>query len=409
MTSKAAELLTIPVLDFEDTTYQQSPYEAVQAVRGKHWIARSVRGYEVLSWKAAATLLTDRDHLDGIGADYYAAQDAPTIILRYAAEGMLPLMPWVRHDAVRKVLQSAFTGRRVHELRDRMRNAARELISHNVDGEFLDFVGGFTDKYPIGMVCRLIGIPIADIDRFQDWTVTLALLSHNPIGAHSAEIEAALVGLHNYFTELVDDRRRSPRQDFVTALIEAAEESVSDGYSISEGEMFGALVNMLFAGHDTTRLQLAWAVLLLMQDRSRWSLVVENPALIPNAVEESMRFAPSLHTALRRVTKSFEINDIEFALGDAISINIPAANRDPDVFEDPDVFWLERPNSAHHQTFGRGHRLCLGRLLARTEMQVALEVLAEDFPGSSIVGPVSMSHPAAATYGPEELVLHLRQ
>jgi cytochrome P450 len=362
-----------------------------------------------LSWKAAATLLTDRDHLDGIGADYYAAQDAPTIILRYAAEGMLPLMPWVRHDAVRKVLQAAFTGRRVHELRDRMRNAARELISDNIDGEFLDFVGGFTDSYPIGIVCRLIGIPAADIDRFQDWTVSLALLSHNPIGAHSAEIETALVGLHDYFTELVDDRRRSPRQDFVTALIEAAEDSASDGYKISEGEMFGALVNMLFAGHDTTRLQLAWAVLLMMQDRSRWSLVVENPALIPNAVEESMRFAPSLHTALRRVTKSFEINDTEFAVGDAISINFPAANRDPDVFEDPDVFWLERPNSANHLTFGRGHRLCLGRLLARTEMQVALEVLAEDFPGSSIVGPVSMSHPAAATYGPEELVLHLRQ
>ncbi|WP_207844500.1 cytochrome P450 [Williamsia soli] len=397
----------LPEFDYASERYARDPYATIQELRGRNWLARSVRGFEVLSWPEASALLVDREHLDGIGADYYSQQDASAEIIRYATEGMLPLMPWVRHDPIRKVLQKAFNARDIRGMREDMRTVATRLIQTNADAGHLDFVSDFLDTYPIENVCRLLGIPTADVAEFTSWTVSLARLSHNPVAPYQEEIDDALRSLYDYFGRLVETRRVEPGDDFVSALIRAAAEIDAEGFGITEAEMFGALVNLLFAGHDTTRLQLGWAVFLLMQNRDQWELLVESPELAPQAVEEAMRLTPSLHTILRTVTGEFEVRGVRFVEGESLSINIPAANRDPEIFDDPDRFSIERPNAAQHLTFGRGHRLCLGQLLARSEMRVALEVLAENYPDLSLAMPEVLSDPAAATYGPERLVLDL--
>ncbi|WP_415977133.1 cytochrome P450 [Rhodococcus sp. 077-4] len=397
----------LPHFDYASSHYAEDPYGTIQELRGECWLASSVRGVEVLSWSEASALLVDREHLDGIGADYYSKQDASEEIIRYATEGMLPLMPWVRHDPVRRVLQKAFNSRDIRGMREDMRTVATGLIEKNAAAGHLDFVGGFLDTYPIENVCRLLGIPTVDVAEFTSWTVSLARLSHNPVAPYQDEINGALRNLYDYFGRLIETRRAEPRDDFVSALILSADEIDAEGTGITEAEMFGALVNLLFAGHDTTRLQLGWAVLLLMENREQWELLVDCPALAPQAVEEAMRLTPSLHTILRTVTKEFEVRGVRFAAGQSLSINIPAANRDSDVFENPDRFLIRRPNANKHLTFGRGHRLCLGQLLARVEMQVALEVLSEDYPDLSLAVPAVLSDPAAATYGPEKLVLGL--
>ncbi|MEN0140564.1 MAG: cytochrome P450, partial [Rhodococcus sp. (in: high G+C Gram-positive bacteria)] len=328
------------------------------------------------------------------------------LIIRYASEGMLPLMPWVRHDPIRRVLQLAFSASRVRQLRPVMRAVAEELLyAHSLGGE-LDFVADFNDAYPIEVVCRLLGVPVADIPLFKEWTVSLARLSHHPIDPYRAEIDRALLGLYEYFRDLVTLRRAKPADDFVTAIIET-ESAQGNEDRLSEGEMFGALVNLLFAGHDTTRLQLGSAVALLMQNRSQWDALVENPDLATAAIDESMRLQPSLHTILRTVTKDVVINDIHFPPGTPIALNIFAANRDPAMFPNPDVFDLTRANATKHLTFGRGHRLCLGHALARTEMTEALHVLATRFPETHLVTSTAFSGSSAATQGPERLQLRL--
>lgn len=408
MSISIAELAPrLPEFDYTSPRYASDPYATIQELRGNHWIAHSVRGFEVLSWPEASALLVDRDHLDGIGGDYYRQQGASEEIIRYATHGMLPLMPWVRHDPIRKVLQKAFNARDIRGMREDMRTVAIRLIETNAAAGQIDFVADFLDTYPIENVCRLLGIPTADVPEFTSWTVSLARLSHNPVAPYQGEIDGALRSLYDYFGRLVAARRVDPGDDFVSALVRSAAEIDAEGSGITEAEMFGALVNLLFAGHDTTRLQLGWAVLLLMQNRDQWELLVESPELAPQAVDETMRLTPSLHTILRTTTEEFEVRGVRFAEGDSISINIPAANRDPEIFDDPDRFSIQRPNAAQHLTFGRGHRLCLGQLLARSEMRVALEVLAESYPGLSLAAPEVLSDPAAATYGPERLMLDL--
>nr|WP_250776121.1 cytochrome P450 [Rhodococcus sp. MSC1_016] len=403
---RTLEDLGLPYLDYEGREYQTDPASVVRAAREQIWLARSVRGYEVLSYGACSQLTLDKEHLDGPGSEYYRQQDASDLILQYASEGMLPLIPWVRHDPIRRVLQLAFSASRVRRLRPVMRACAEELLdAHALSGE-LDLVTDFNDIYPIEVVCRLLGVPVADIPLFKEWTVSLARLSHYPIDPFMGEIDRALRGLYEYFRDLVTLRRAKPADDFVTAIIEA-ESDAGNEERLSEGEMFGALVNLLFAGHDTTRLQFGSAVALLMQNRGQWDALVENPDLATAAIDESMRLQPSLHTILRTVTQDLVVDGIHFSPGTPIALNIFAANRDPAMFPDPDVFDPTRANAAKHLTFGRGHRLCLGHALARAEMTEALQVLATRFPDMHLVESSTFSGSSAATQGPERIRLRL--
>jgi len=403
---RTLEDLALPYLDYESHEYRADPASVVRAARERIWLARSVRGYEVLSYETCSQLTLDKEHLDGAGSAYYRQQDASDLIIEYASEGMLPLMPWIRHDPIRRVLQLAFSASRVRQLRPVMRACAEGLLdAHTVSGE-LDLVADFNDAYPIEVVCRLLGVPVADIPLFKEWTVSLARLSYHPIGPYRGEIDRALRGLYEYFRDLVARRRAVPAHDFVTAIIEA-ESDPGNADRLSEGEMFGALVNLLFAGHDTTRLQLGSAVALLMQNRTQWDALVENPDLATAAIDESMRLQPSLHTILRTVTQDLVIDDIHFSPGTPIALNIFAANRDPAMFPNPDEFDLTRANATKHLTFGRGHRLCLGHALARAEMTEALQVLATRFPDMHLVESSAFSGSSAATQGLEMIRLRL--
>ena len=162
----------------------QYPASVVRAARERIWLARSVRGYEVLSYETCSQLTLDKEHLDGAGSEYYRQQNASDLILQYASEGMLPLMPWIRHDPIRRVLQLAFSASRVRRLRPVMRACAEGLLdAHASSGELFDLVADF-NVYPIEVVCRLLGVPVADIPLFKEWTVSLARLiplPHRPI------------------------------------------------------------------------------------------------------------------------------------------------------------------------------------------------------------------------------------
>lgn len=408
-TTELVHDLSLPEIDYHDGRYAAEPAQVLREAREASWLARSIRGYEVLSHPIASQLSVDRNHLDGVGSDYYAEQQASELIIRYASEGMLPLMPWVRHDPIRRVLQRGFNQARIKQLTPLIRLTAERLFEAREPDGGLDLVADFADRYPIEVVCALLGIPVEDVPLFTDWTVSLARLSHNPIGPYQDEIDDALSHLYRYFTDLVAARRRSPGgDDFVSTIIQAGTGTEDGVKEITDGEMFGALVNLLFAGHDTTRLQFGWVVMLLMQNRDQWELLVDNPDLARGAVEESMRLCPSLHTVLRTVTDELVVGDVRFPVGTTLSFNTFAANRDPEVFDDPDRFDIERHNAATHLTFGRGHRLCLGQVLARTEMTQALQVLATRYPDMHLDGVPELSDPSAATVGPERLPLSFR-
>jgi len=409
MTAPARKLddLDLPFLDYHSSEYASDPAQLIDAARESSWLAKSIRGYEILSYPIASQLCLDKEHLDGIGSDYYAQQGVSELIIKYATEGMLPLLPWVRHDPIRRVLRLAFTGQRIAQMRPVMRSTAERLLTEQASATRFNLVSDFNDRYPIEVVCGLLGIPVSDIPQFSSWTVSLARLSHNPVEPFIDEIDTALRGLYGYFADLIDQRRAHPGEDFVSAVIEAEAHPENNDERLTESEMFGALVNLLFAGHDTTRLQLGWAVFLLMQHRDQWDLLVESSDLATGAIEESMRLRPSLHTVLRTVNKDLVVDGIHFPAGTSLSLNLFAANRDPVIFPQPDTFDIRRSNAAKHLTFGRGHRLCLGQALARAEMAEALAMLATHYPSLELDGTPEFTDPSAATHGPQRLMLRL--
>ncbi|MEU6419629.1 cytochrome P450 [Streptomyces spiralis] len=370
----AVTLGDVPRVDLDEERFRTDPATAFDQLRQESWIIHTVRGYEILSYEVAQQMCVD-PRLDSIGPDYYLNLGASEQIMWYATQASLPMIEGTRHDRIRRALQRGFTRRRIDSLRPRMRAVAGRLIDRLADRDPFDLVADFTGRYPIEVLCALMGVPEEDIDRFTAWTVDLGLLARFPLEPHMARIDAAILGLREYFRDLVDRRRREREDDFVSTLIAAQAETGL----LTEDELHGALLNLLFAGHDTTRYQFGWVVQLLVR-HGEWERLRAAPDLVPGAIEEVMRFEPALHILLRKAAADVEYRGLFLPAGTLLVMNTYAANRDPEVFPDPHRFDVTRANAHRHLGFGHGGHLCLGHALARAEMAEALTLFLQRLP-----------------------------
>ncbi len=381
MTNPAVALADLPWIDLEGDDYRADPGAVFAAARRRSPLVRTVRGYEVIAYEVIKQMVLD-PKLDSTGTEFYREAGGSDLIVEYALNGMLPLIQNPRHDRIRKVLQRGFTLPRINGLRPVMRAVATRLIDRCHGRESVDLVADFSHRYPLEVLCTLIGVPQADMDQFGAWTVELGRLAQFPLVPHVARIDEALSGLYAYCRDLLKQRRAQPREDFVSDMITAQ----IDGEQLSEAELLGALVNFLFAGHDTTRYQFGWVIQLLMKHRTEWDRLVEDPSLAPMAVEEALRLQPSLHVFLRRVVEDVTYGGLILPVGTSLILNSFAANRDPAMFPDPDRFDIRRANANRHLTFSYGTHVCLGQALARAEMAEALQIFVQRFPGMTAAG-----------------------
>lgn len=390
---------SVPFVDLLSAEFAADPAEAMASARARSWIVRTVRGYEVVSYAACRELSVDR-RLDGVGPDYYRRLGASDDVMWYATQASLPMIEEPRHARIRKALQHGFTRPYIEGLRPRMRAIAERLVAGMADRDPFDLVADFNDRYPIEVLCALTGVADEDIDQFGTWTVDLGLLAKFPLEPHLPRLDAAIQGLRAYFGALVEQRAPQPGSDFVGRVITAQQTTGA----LTEDELCGALLNLLFAGHDTTRYQFGTVVRLLVEN-GYWDRLRQDPTLIPGAVEEAMRLEPSLHILLRQVREELVYRDVVLPAGTLLILNAFAANRDPGMFRAPGEFDPARPESGRHLTFGFGGRMCLGHLLARTEMAEALQVLLDRFPRLSRAGEAERSAGLSAMSGVESLPL----
>ena len=395
----------LPEVDVNGDAYLSNPVAVLQRCRQASWLIRVPAAFaiQVLSHEVAAQMIRD-PRLNGPGPGIYQGMGFSPLMMKYAARGMLPLVPEPPHHRIRRVLSRGFAARKVEAQREMMRSVANDLISRFPAPDRCELLSDFSHHYPIVVVCRLMGVPDADIGRFDRWTTDLGLLGRVPVTPWVARIDAALTGLYGYFRELIPQRRRSLGEDFVSAVIQAQ----TDSESLTEDEMFGALVNLLFAGHDTTRYQFGWLIYMLLTWRDQWERLVADPTLAPGAVEESMRLTPSLRIVLRRADEDVEYRGVIFPAGTLIGINTLAVNTDPEMFDSPEMFDITRGNASRQLIFGGGARLCLGHALARAEMTEALQIFAARFPGMELGGDAEFT-PSPVLLGPERLPLRLRE
>ena len=285
------------------------------------------------------------------------------------------------HPRVRGLVSKAFTPRRVTELRPWMAATIDALLDEaeltaEEDGGRVDLLARVAHGFPSLVISELLGVPIADRAQLTRWSDAVApLLGLDVSDDDRAAAIAAAEPFHTYLGDLLDERRRSPGDDLLSALVDADE----DGEHLTRPELLSLAATLWSAGHRTTRDLWANGMSVLLGDPARWQSVVEGHWAVPDVVNEFLRFETPTLFVVRVPLESVSIGDADINPFEPVLVFLSAANRDPAVYPEPDVF-LPRPGATPALSFAFGAHYCLGASLARTEAEMLLERVRDRWP-----------------------------
>ena len=288
----------------------------------------------------------------------------------------------VDHARMRALLQPHFSPKHLRTLIPKMEALTAGLLDDlDEGGPPADLHAKLALPLPILVICELLGVPYSDRDQFRTWTQDAANVCDHVRSQHG------LAELYRYGIELVKHKRRYPGDDVITRL------SATDG--VSDEEAAASSMHLLFAGHETTVVQIGWDALLLLTNPVKWQALSDNPALIPNAVEELFRASTRAGAGIAGIPRyartDFQIDAVMIRAGDLVLLDIGSANHDPAVFIDPDSVDLDRKQTPH-LTFGYGTRYCIGAPLARIELKTVFAQLIPRFPSMQLtVDPATLT------------------
>jgi cytochrome P450 len=302
-------------------------------------------------------------HLPDVETDF--AMEGPFAVL---GRNMLFVDP-PDHTRLRRLVRDGFSNRAMAALEPRIAQITENLIDRIRGKDEFDLISEFALPLPVTVIAEMLGVPLSDQDRFRSWTQ--AILGRGV----DSEDQIVLAGMEfvNYLNDLAAERRANPTDDLTSYLLHTSE----DGDSLSHEEFLAMVFLLLVAGHETTVNLIGNGVVELSSHPDEYARLLDDPGLIPSAVEEILRFHGPVETAtLRWAYEPQMFGDTQLAAGDLVIAVLMAANRDPSVFEDPDRFDVAR-NPKGHVAFGSGIHHCLGAPLARREAVIAFEVLAK--------------------------------
>ncbi|MEI5101941.1 cytochrome P450 [Streptomyces sp. PmtG] len=301
-------------------------------------------------------------------------------------QGNFVAMDPPEHRKFRTLVSQAFTPRVVHGLEPRIEAVCARLLDAVADRDRIDMVDALAYPLPIIVIAELLGVPAEDHPLFQEWAATLFGGDQLSEAPDMADLERALEAIaptvremNTYVLDHIRRRRAEPGDDLTSKLI-AAE---VDGVRLEDQEMVGFVALLLVAGHITTTALLGNALVAFDRHPGTLSALRADPAKLPDAIEEVLRWLPPFPELGRRVTKPVVIGGHELAPDTLVMAHLGAANRDPDRFADPDVLDVTR-NPNPHLTFGHGIHFCFGAPLARLEARIALRMLLERFRDLSV-------------------------
>ncbi|MFM2281220.1 MAG: hypothetical protein RLZZ444_3451 [Pseudomonadota bacterium] len=281
------------------------------------------------------------------------------------------------HTRIRKLAQSCFGPRRFKSIEPKIREIVTRAIDAFAERGKANFFAEFAYDVPALVLFKLVGIPDSDVPKVKRWAVSRALLTWADLTDEEQLPHARnMVEYWNYCQDLVRDRYDNPADDLPGDLVRLKQE----GADITNEEIAGVLYSVLFAGHETTTTLMANGVRELMTHRKNWDAMVADPSLIPGAVDEILRFTPSIVTWRRRATQDTEIGGVKVPANSNVLVIMASANRDDTVFDHPNDFDIQRANARNHLSFGYGIHFCLGQQLAKLEFSIMLEELTRRLP-----------------------------
>lgn len=286
-----------------------------------------------------------------------------------------------RHNRLRLLVSKAFTARAVEAMTGKIQNLVDEFLKPVRDRGHMDVIADLAYPLPVTVIAEMLGVPAEDRERFKHWSDDLALGAGSrgsPTGMRIADyrrISASYTGVTEYLGRIADERRSEPRNDLLTALVQAEEA----GDRLNESELFANAILLLVAGNETTTNLIGNGTLALLRNPDQWERLRADPSLIPAAVEELLRYDSPVQFTSRLLRDDLTVSGTRLRRGEMVLLLLGAGNRDPEVFADPDRLDVGRADNKH-LSFGLGSHFCLGAQLARLEARLAFETLVRQFP-----------------------------
>lgn len=304
-----------------------------------------------------------------------ALGDPDTFSSRYGPDWLIFFDP-PRHTKLRALILRAFTPRSVANLEPRIRRLSRELLDRVIERGEMDLAADFSVPLPMIVIAEMLGMPVADLPRFQRWSDVILNMSYTIWGrgeagrAANQEFFAATAEMNDYLTALLAARRAAPKHDLLTRLVQAE----VDGERLTQQEILGFFQLLLVGGQETTTNLINNAILSFLENPGELARLRERIDLLPSTIEEVLRYRSPLQWIGRLTRREVRMHGQVIPAGKLVLTIIGSANRDPQQFPDPDRLDITRdPNP--HLAFGHSIHFCLGAPLARLEAKIALAEL----------------------------------
>lgn len=306
------------------------------------------------------------------------------------------------HARLRSPTARAFTPRRVTEMEPRIRVIVDQVLDAVDPAAPFDLVASLSFPLPATIISSFVGIPELDWPRLKEWCGHRATLSWGrPTPEEQIRHAGNMAAYRSYLRTFVAERASQREGSFTSALHSIHDENPA---ALTGEEISSILFGLTFAGHETTNYLIGNVVRRLLEDPARWDDVVADPALIPAAVDETLRHDPSVPAWRRVTTRPVTLGGVDLPAGAKLFLWLAASGRDDSVFRNPDTFDLRRTDASKTLAFGKGIHYCLGAALGRLEARLALEALTRRFPRLRLVTPQTFSfHPNISFRGPQAL------
>jgi cytochrome P450 len=372
----------LPAIAYAHTQNPDEAHRLIRQARMQGPIALGPHGPEVLSYELVRTVLRDPRFCVPKGLALAAQGITSGRMWDKATKGLLSL-DGADHNRLRRLVCQAFTPRSTARLQTTIARVITELVNPVTATGRCDVVADIARRYPIPIICELLGAPRCDWQLFSDWADDIFKIFNWNVVNDEPVIMAARDQLDAYLNDMIAQRRHNLTDDLISELIRAED----DGDRLTADELTMLAATLLMAGTDTTRNQLAAAVGDLCDHPQQWALLAQHPELAPQAVEELMRHSPVIFGTMRKAVEDVELGGVRMPAGTLVIVNTAAANRDPAVYNDPDRLDITRKGPATMLTFGGGIHYCLGAHLARLELAQALTVITQRMPNPHRTGP----------------------
>ena len=376
------------------------PFEAhriIAAARRQAPIAMGPHAPEVLTYELVRTVLRDSRFVAARGLGLNVQGITSGALWERAIANILSL-DGQAHHRLRRLVCKAFAPRGAKRLRTLAVEVITELVDPLTRIGRCDVVTDIARRYPTPIICALLGAPRQDWPLFSAWADDIKKLFHWNMAEDGPAILAAWEQLDAYLEDMIARRRHTLTDDLISDLIRAED----DGDRLTHDELLMLAATLLGAGTDTMRNQLAAAVQVLADHPDQWALLAAHPELAPNAVHELTRYCPIVFAVDRKAAQDVELAGVTIPAGAIVLANTASANRDPDVYREPDHLDIIRDDPPARLTFGDGAHHCLGAHLARIELTEALRIITLRMPNprrtqaapwkavTGISGPISV-------------------